>query len=285
MQKILVKDIVNLFNKKLHLKYPAEEITTFIQICFSHILDWQAIDIHTKQKNEISEDLYTDFKRIIARLEKNEPIQYILGEADFYDLKFKVNESVLIPRQETELLVHEIVSNYKPQGSILDIGTGSGCIAVSMAKNLPDVEVLAVDISYDALEVAQKNAMLNNVEVAFIQDDILLGCPKVQQQFNVIVSNPPYVTQKQKEKMHANVLDYEPGLALFVNDDNPLIYYKAILNCAQTRLAKGGLLFMEINEIYGKETASLLTRDNYSEIEIVKDLNGKDRFVKGIKNG
>ena len=285
MQKLLVKDIVNLFNKKLHLKYPAEEITTFIQICFSHLLDWKAIDIHTKQKNEISNDLAADFKRIIERLEKNEPIQYILGEADFYGLKFKVNESVLIPRQETELLVHEIVSKVKPRGTLLDIGTGSGCISVSIAKNLPDLKVWAVDISFDALEVAQKNAMLNNIEVEFVQDDILLGCPKVQQQFDVIVSNPPYVTQKQKEKMHANVLDYEPGLALFVSDDDPLIYYKAILKFAQTRLIHNGLLFIEINEIYGEETAGLFREDKYVQIEIIKDLNGKNRFVKGTKNG
>ena len=284
MQKILVKDIVKLFNKKLHLKYPPEEITTFIQFCFMHLLNWNAIDIHSKQKNEIPDDLAADFKRIIERLEKNEPIQYILGEADFYDLKFKVNASVLIPRQETEILVHEIITKYKPHGNLIDIGTGSGCIAVTIAKNLTELKVSAVDISIDALDVAQKNAMLNAVEIEFIKDDILIGCPLVQQQFDVIVSNPPYVTNQQKTKMHANVLDFEPGLALFVSDDEPLLYYKALLNFAQTRLKNSGLIFLEINEIYGEETVQLLHDDNYTKIEIVKDLNGKDRFIKGIKH-
>lgn len=286
MSKTTAKDIIKLFQKKLDLKYPTEEITSLAHICFKHALNLTPIEIHMQNELEISNEVLNTFLSIIESLNTNQPIQYILGETEFYGLKFKVNESVLIPRQETEVLVDEIIKKHGSVSSILDIGTGSGSIAVTLSKFIENSYVTAIDISYDALEIAQKNAMLNNVELNFIQDDVLMGCPKLNdQQFDVIVSNPPYVTMREKEKMHANVTDFEPSIALFVPEDDHLIFYKAILTLSQTRIKHRGLLLVEINEQYGKEVTDLFLSNKFIEVQVIIDMNGKDRFVKGVFNG
>jgi len=228
-----------------------------------------------------------DWTNIIERLNNNEPIQYILGETEFYGRRFLVNDSVLIPRPETEELVKYIIDKQKTQFSvkrkqlsILDIGTGSGCIAISSAKELPNFIVSAYDISKNALETAKKNAELNKADVNFEKVDILK--PPFIRSFNIIVSNPPYVTKQEIDRMQKNVLDFEPHLALFVEDSEPLIFYEAIANFAFNNLMDNGLVAVEINEALGEETANVFRRKGFSEVEIIKDMHQKDRFVSAI---
>lgn len=237
-----------------------------------------------------------DWTNIIERLNNNEPIQYILGETEFYGRRFLVNDSVLIPRPETEELVKYIIDKQKNQFSvkrkqlsILDIGTGSGCIAISLAKELPNFIVSAYDISKNALETAKKNAELNKADVNFEKVDILkppfihsLFQYPLRHSFNIIVSNPPYVTKQEIYRMQKNVLDFEPHLALFVEDSEPLIFYEAIANFAFNNLTDNGLVAVEINEALGEETANVFRRKGFSEVEIIKDMHQKDRFVSAI---
>jgi len=237
-----------------------------------------------------------DWTNIIERLNNNEPIQYILGETEFYGRRFLVNDSVLIPRPETEELVKYIIDKQKNQFSvkrkqlsILDIGTGSGCIAISLAKELPNFIVSAYDISKNALETAKKNAELNKANVNFEKVDILkppfihsLFQYPLRHSFNIIVSNPPYVTKQEIYRMQKNVLDFEPHLALFVEDSEPLIFYEAIANFAFNNLTDNGLVAVEINEALGEETANVFRRKGFSEVEIIKDMHQKDRFVSAI---
>ena len=207
-----------------------------------------------------------------------EPIQYILGRTSFYDLEFNVTPGVLIPRQETELLVDIILKDYSLSGKILDIGTGSGCIAVSLKKNLPEAEVFALDISQNALDIAKLNSKSNNLHIDFIHGDILNPGLTINHTFDLIVSNPPYVRNSEQQKMHDNVLQYEPHTALFVPDDDPLVYYRAIADFCMRNLKSSGILALEINESLGFETKSELEKYTFSTVEIVKDLNNKDRF-------
>ena len=221
---------------------------------------------------------------ILERVMNAEPLQYILGITEFYGNSFEVNPSVLIPRPETEELVQLIILENKNQPivSIIDIGTGSGCIAISLKKEISQAQVFAADISRDALVTAKKNALLNKVEVDFIELDIL-STNTVLPKTSIIVSNPPYVLHSEKLLMQANVLDYEPHLALFTEEDNPLVFYKAITEKATKYLLPKGKLYFEINEQFGKETAALLIQAGFSEVKILKDLSGKDRMVRGEK--
>ena len=232
-----------------------------------------------------------DWTNIIERLNNNEPIQYILGETEFYGRRFLVNDSVLIPRPETEELVKYIIDKQKNQFSvkikhlsILDIGTGSGCIAISIAKELPNFIVSAYDISKNALEIAKKNAELNKADVNFEKVDILKSpfIHSLIRSFNIIVSNPPYVKKQEIYRMQKNVLNFEPHLALFVEDSEPLIFYEAIANFAFNNLTDNGLVAVEINEALGEETANVFRRKGFSEVEIIKDMHQKDRFVSAI---
>ena len=237
-----------------------------------------------------------DWTNIIERLNNNEPIQYILGETEFYGRRFLVNNSVLIPRPETEELVKYIVDKQKNQFpvisnqlSILDIGTGSGCIAISIAKELPNFKVSAYDISKKALETAKKNAELNKADVTFEKIDILkpsfihsLIQYPLRHSFNIIVSNPPYVMKQEIDRMQKNVLDFEPHLALFVEDSEPLIFFQAIANFAFNNLTDNGLVVVEINEALGEETANVFRRKGFSKVEIIKDIHQKDRFVSAV---
>ena len=232
----------------------------------------------------LSESEMLTFHFAVKDLLKNKPIQYIIGETEFCDLKFKVNENVLIPRPETSELVYKIVERQKTkdkrQLSILDIGTGSGCIAISLAKNIPGSKVHALDISEKALEVAKENAINNNVDVTFINDDILSLKNNIDTKFDIIVSNPPYVRELEKADMRDNVLNWEPHNALFVSDNDPLIFYRNILEFAKTHLNENGEIWFEINEYLGKEMTDLCKEYGFSDIEIFKDFRGKERGLK-----
>lgn len=226
-----------------------------------------------------------DWQLLIERLKNHEPIQYVLGETEFYGHWFKVNSHVLIPRPETEELVDWIVTENKnlPKLKILDIGTGSGCIAISLAAALPSAEVLALDISAEALEIARYNSEKNGVAIQLIQANILDTQPgDPSWQLDRVVSNPPYVTYAEKELMRKNVMDYEPHLALFVPNEDPLLFYRKIGEFCLTHLNKNGRCYFEVNEQYGTHVKNILLELGFSQSEVKKDIFGKDRFVKGI---
>jgi release factor glutamine methyltransferase len=222
---------------------------------------------------------------ITGELKTGKPIQYILGETTFYNCTIKVNGSTLIPRPETEELVDLIIRENKGyNGNILDFGSGSGCIAIALATNLPLAKLTGIEISDDAIRIAQKNAVLNNVKASFIQGNIFAFDNDSVSKAGIIVSNPPYVRNSEKSLMAKNVLDFEPHLALFVTDSDPLIYYKTIINLAEKLLLPQGRLYFEINEVMGRSLIQLFESYDYSEIEIVHDINDKERIIKGRKN-
>ncbi len=285
---MILKTLRTYFNSELSGYYPDTEITSFFHILTEHILKLKRIDIALNLYQVVSGKKYDKFQVEIERLKKHEPIQYIIGETEFYGLPFKVNNNVLIPRPETEELVEWIINNIdkKDNLKILDIGTGSGCIAISLAKNLPNAKVYALDVSAEALQVSKENSILNNVDVEFIEADILSVCHSAldaESTFDIIVSNPPYVRQLEKAEIKANVLENEPHLALFVEDDDPLLFYKAISKYALNNLTKNGLLFFEINESLGDEMIQLLQENNFNNLELKKDMFGKDRMIKATK--
>ncbi len=279
--------------------YPENEISAFIRIIFSDVFNISSVETVLKENEKFSKEKNFKITKIVSRLKNFEPLQYIIGHTEFYDLKFKVTPDVLIPRPETEELVNLIISENKTRKNfkIIDIGTGSGCIAISLAKNLFSAEIFALDISSEALKVAESNALNNSVKVSFFQEDILRNVASnkrltnvasekrlANQKFDIIVSNPPYVRFSEKRQMSKNVLDFEPETALFVEDKNPLIFYQAITNFAKTHLSKSGTLYFEINEVFGKKIENLMLLSGFSKVKIIKDINGKDRFVAGVKN-
>ena len=279
-----VKNAVELFYTELGKFYAKTEIRSFINILFEEYLKFTKIDIQLK-----SQDLLTNEDEIllinaISELKNNKPIQYIIKNTEFYGLKFYVDKNVLIPRPETEELVEFILKNEKLDSNqnILDIGTGSGCIAVSLSKNT-QAKISAIDVSAKALEIANKNAKQNKVSIDFIRKDILetdsLIIDKEIVRFDLIVSNPPYVRESEKEQIKSNVLDYEPNLAIFVEDENPLIFYEAIAKFAKKSLKKNGKIYLEINEFLAKKTIALFLKYNFKFAEKIKDLSGKDRFL------
>ncbi len=237
--------------------------------------------VESKGKKE-SEAFYG---HILAQLQSGKPIQYILGETIFYGLKFKLNPSVLIPRPETEELVDLIISeNKNRQISILDIGTGSGCIAVSLQKKLPLSKVFGLDVDKNAIDLATQNALLNAVEIDFIIADVLNLQSRNFPKYDVIVSNPPYIADAEKQEMSPQVLDYEPHLALFVADENPLIFYDAISNFALTNLSPQGKLYFEINQKLAQATQKMLNSKGFSAT-VIKDINGNDRIISAQLRG
>ena len=232
---------------------------------------------------EINDLQLLQWEAVLLQLKQQKPIQYIMGETDFFGLPFYVNENTLIPRPETEELVdwisRDLTINECNDLKILDIGTGSGCIAIALAKNFPNAQVFAIDVSEKALATAQKNAIRNEVNVTFIQKNIL-ETENLEQQFNIIVSNPPYVRNLEKVEIHKNVLAYEPHLALFVEDDNALVFYQKITELAAKNLSENGQLYFEINQYLGKEMIKLLAENNFATIELRKDIYGNDRMIK-----
>ena len=284
---MILKSLRTYFNNALLGYYPDTEIESFFNLLSERILKMKRIDISQSLYVVVSGKKYDKFQNAIDRLKKHEPIQYILGDTEFYGLKFKVNPSVLIPRPETEELVNWIINCHSEQSKesefkILDIGTGSGCIAISLAKNLPNAKVFALDISEKALKIASQNAENNDVSIEFIQADIL-DWDFEDLQFDVIVSNPPYVRELEKEAMSANVLKHEPHLALFVEDGDALLFYRKITEVANRILKPNGQLYFEINENLGDTTKELLLDSRYNSIELKKDIFEKDRMIKAIK--
>jgi len=265
--------------------YEANEAESISYLIFEDVLKRSKTDIILKGADLVTIDETDKISKIIEELKNNKPIQYILGYADFYDLKFAVNEYTLIPRQETEILVNEIIKYNKQFKNIkiIDIGTGTGCIAISLAKNI-NANITALDISNEALQIAQNNAKMNNVSLNFLNLNILENNLNSDFLFDVIVSNPPYVTNTEKQFMHENVLNYEPNSALFVDDSNPLLFYKSILQFAEKNLVTGGQIWFEINEKFGTDILELLKKHNFTNIKIIKDLNEKERIAFGTKN-
>ncbi|NNE31371.1 MAG: peptide chain release factor N(5)-glutamine methyltransferase [Winogradskyella sp.] len=287
---MLLKDIKAAYHENLDGIYGKVEVDNFFYLSTAHYLGLQRYQLVLQPKYTISKSENQKFSNTINDLKQNKPIQYILGETEFYGLPFKVNKDVLIPRPETEELVDLIITNYKsqvetPELKILDIGTGSGCIAVSLAKHLPNAKVYAIDVSNKALNVAKQNATLNEVEIVFSEGDILNIWQRIDfleaLKFDIIVSNPPYVRHLEKQEINPNVLDYEPHIALFVEDNNPLEFYKAITDFAIDRLKKKGSLYFEINQYLGEATKALLVASMFTQIELKKDLNGNYRILKG----
>lgn len=274
---------LNYIKESLAGLYSPNEITFLTQIVIENVTDLSIPMIISDKNRKITINQQKRIEEIIERLKKSEPIQYILGEAQFFDLKFKVNKDVLIPRPETEELVELIIEDNQDNRAvkILDIGTGSGCIAISLAKYLNNLTVSAWDVSESALIVAAENACTNNVNVDFQKVDVL-GCIPAQQKYDLIVSNPPYVLDSEKRAMDNNVLRYEPHLALFVEDNEALIFYERIASIAQGLLNKGGRLYFEINEQKGQETVNMLEDKGFSKVSIKKDISGKDRIVTAI---
>lgn len=261
--------------------YPETEMQGFIRIIFENVLALNYTDIILQKDKKIDDESFESIKQIVDRLKTHEPIQYILGETEFYDLTLNVNPAVLIPRPETEELVHWVLnSNVSSESRIIDIGTGSGCIPLAFKKGLPNANVFGVDISEGALRTAAENAARNNLEIEFIHADILKWKKYSWMNYDIIVSNPPYVRNCEKKLMEKNVLAYEPDGALFVEDNNPLIFYKTIAEFAQANLNENGWLFYEINEYLGEEMIKLVNGLGFREIELRTDLNGKDRMLK-----
>ena len=275
------------FNSELSTIYPKTEIDSFFFLLIEVKLNLQRIDTVLKPDFLIDESILSEIKNIVKRLQKEEPIQYILGETEFYSLPFLVDENTLIPRPETEELVEWVINeiqeirskNQDNKLNILDVGTGTGCIPISLAKNLNNVSISAIDVSLEALKKAKQNAVLNKVDITFLEIDILKA-KELPKKYDFIISNPPYVRELEKIEINNNVLQNEPHLALFVDDENPLIFYKKIADLAKQDLTKNGLLFFEINQYLGKETLEMLQQKGFKNIELKKDFSGNDRMIK-----
>nr|WP_319573190.1 peptide chain release factor N(5)-glutamine methyltransferase [uncultured Draconibacterium sp.] len=261
--------------------YPETEITGFIQLIMNSVLGLSYTQM-VLEKDRVLENSESDrITAIVERLKTHEPIQYILGVAEFFGLELNVQPGVLIPRPETEELVDWICKTKIPAtAKMLDIGTGSGCIPLALKNELPAAEVMAVDVSENALLIATENAQKHQLEVTFELADILKWHERSWPRFDVIVSNPPYVMEREKKQMEANVLEYEPGLALFVSDTDPLIFYRTIAQFASKQLNESGYLFFEINENLGDEMVELVKQLGFKSIELRRDLNGKNRMLR-----
>jgi len=285
------------FNESLKHLYPTSEIDSFFFIILEEYMGFKRIDIVLKSDFNIDQKSLNLMQIATKQLEQEIPIQYIIGKTEFFGLPFNINKEVLIPRPETEELVERVIKEvsliktYKTDSNetknekqlkILDIGTGSGCIAISLKKELPSSKISAIDVSNEALRIAKKNALLNKVDINFIHLDIL-KTNNLDKLYDVIVSNPPYVRELEKKEMKNNVLNNEPHLALFVDNKNPLLFYNKIAELAKNFLTKNGQLHFEINQYLGKETIKLLAEKGFKNIQLKKDIFGNDRIVTAFK--
>ena len=277
-----MKAIAKQISEGLCSCYTVGEITALTRIIATELLGVSQMAYFLKDNITLTAEQETLLDNAIERLKKQEPIQYILGYSDFCGLRFKVTPATLIPRPETSELVEWIASEATGCESILDIGTGSGCIAVSLASKMTQSTVTAWDISNDALAVAAENSKANGQAVTFEQVDILAYQPTAGKQFDIIVSNPPYIKENEKEAMHSNVLDWEPHTALFVPDSDPLLFYRTIAEKGLTILKPGGRLYFEINRAHGKETMEMLAALGYTAIELRKDFAENDRMIRAL---
>jgi release factor glutamine methyltransferase len=270
--------------------YEPEEARSLSWLSISYVCKLERAKYLSIKQEEINSDDSKQLFKIHEQLIQGKPLQYILGETEFYDLTFKVNPNVLIPRPETEelvdwaLITSRIINGETEVLKILDIGTGSGCIPISIKKYIPLADITAIDISEAALNTARQNADLNQTEINFIQDDILnpSNLELINTKYDLILSNPPYVTESEKEQMLDNVLKHEPHKALFVPNNDPLVFYRAIAEFALVHLKINGFLFLELNEKFGQETLNLLKEKGFKEIELRQDMGGKDRMIKAV---
>ena len=279
-----IKEYRTQFIQELAPIYDVGEAENFFYLILEEKHKLKRIDLALQPDLVFSDDEIVVWNLILKQLKQEIPVQYLLGKTSFYGLEFEVNANVLIPRSETEELVDWILKSQKSKVEsqkirILDIGTGSGCIAIALAKNLPNATVFAIDVSENALATAKINAENYSVNVTFINQNIL-ETEDLQQQFDIIVSNPPYVRHLEKEEIKKNVLDNEPHLALFVADNAALVFYKKIAELAQKNLSENGQLYFEINQYLGKETIDLLQKMNFATTELRKDIYGNDRMTK-----
>ena len=277
---MVLKEYRQQFYDALDALYPQEESETFFKILTQEYLKLAAFEIPLNFQLELTEAQQTRFDHALNRLKKFEPLQYIVGTTEFYGFPFVLSPDVLIPRPETEELVEWIYTDFKDQEwKVLDIGTGSGAIAVSLAKVLPKASLTALDVSAKALKIAAENATANAVKVRFIEQDIL-ACETLAESYDVIVSNPPYVRDLEKAEIKPNVINYEPHLALFVPDDNALLFYRKIAELALKALQPNGILYFEINQYLGEQTVSLLKNIGFSKVELRSDFAGNPRMIK-----
>lgn len=284
---MLLKNYKTTFLNELSALYDEKEIDSFFYLILESFHRKKRIDLALEPEMEMDALQLLRWESALAELKKQKPIQYILGETEFYGLPFLVNENVLIPRPETEELVALILAEGKGKREkgkvrILDIGTGSGCIPIALKKNLPEAEVSAIDVSEEALATAMKNAELNQVDVHFRLQDIL-AAQDLESSFDIIVSNPPYVRYLEKIEIQPNVLQYEPHLALFVADNDALLFYRKITALAQKHLTPKGKLYFEINQYLGKETVALVESFGFTEVRLHQDIYGNDRMISAVK--
>ena len=277
--------VVSYIKQTLQGYYPDSELVPMAKLLLTQVFGMSVVELYAGKDTTFSVNERKQLDDILVRLQKLEPIQYIIGTEEFYGLTFEVNKHVLIPRPETGELVDWIIREHKyGRVRILDIGTGSGCIAVSLAKNLEEAEVVSWDVSEKALQVAERNCRRNGVRVTLEQRDVLLASP-AGERFDVIVSNPPYITEKERADMSANVLEWEPELALFVPDDSPLLFYRKIAELGRDMLVSGGRLYFEINQEYGRETVDMLAGLEYKNIELRKDIENKGLVISEFPLG
>jgi len=278
---MILKEAIEQLKNGLAAVAEPQEAQAMIRIICEDIFNYDQVDVALRQDSELPEFAQQRITDIISRLQRHEPLQYIVGSARFHGHRFKVTPAVLIPRPETEQLVDLIVDeNSASDLRVLDIGTGSGCIAISLARALKFAQVDALDVSRDALAVARENAAALKVRVNFFESDIL--SPQPAARYDIIVSNPPYVCWNERESMECNVKDYEPGQALFVPDNDPLLFYKAIAPYAAQSLEKGGRLYLEINQRFGQEVKKLFEENGLDEIRIIEDSYGNTRFAAAV---
>lgn len=281
MQKINSKTLFNDLYNRITV-YEAEESKEVAALVLEKYLGLKKTDLLINQPVEVSEDLSRELDQVIIRINHSEPVQYILNEQWFRNRRFEVNRHVLIPRPETEELIDHAINYAKDlpgAKKILDIGTGSGCIAVSLALEIENAEVTALDISETALEVAKKNALNNQAEIRFLNIDVLDPASFPEEKYDIIASNPPYVKENEKGEMRRNVLDFEPGLALFVKDDDALLFYRRIADLGQSHLTAQGFIIVEINSYLGKETSEMFREKGFGKVTLIKDFFERDRFI------
>ncbi|MGM0531509.1 MAG: peptide chain release factor N(5)-glutamine methyltransferase [Bacteroidota bacterium] len=278
-----IENVIRHIKNELIEIYPEQEINSLAEIMLHHVVNLKKTDLLINRQKTINDQQFQTIEDITKQLKNHKPIQQILGETEFYNTTLKVNQHTLIPRQETEELVEWIIKDaFSEKKSILDIGTGSGCIAIALAKNLPGSMVTALDYKPEILDAARENASLNGVTIRFILADILKD-DLPPGQYDLIVSNPPYVRNSEKKFMTQNVLNYEPSEALFVEDEDPLIFYRKIIHLAGKHLVENGSLYFEINEYLGEEMIKLLKKHGFNNICLRKDLNNKNRMIKAQK--
>jgi len=283
-----IKEVLLLFKSELSLHYDSNEAVSIAKLALESVMGFSTSKMMAFPETRLADHQSAEIYQLLAELKTGKPIQYIIGHTEFFGLKFSVNSNVLIPRPETEELVDWVIESlsigHQAKGNLLDIGTGSGCIAISLKKNLPEIEVTAIDISPGALQTAKENAIFNQTAINFLEVDILNNKASVSlPKFKVIISNPPYVTQLDKKQMHQNVTDFEPHTALFVPEQDPLLFYRVIADFSLTHLEPKCLLFFEINEAFGEQIVQLLRDRGFSNIELKQDLSGRDRMIKATQ--